>query len=145
MSFDGMIRPSQFTPVSGNNPYLADHAARSENVRKPRVIEALGDQKATEVHKELPHYNNDDEKKRKKHLTPEEYEEIMLFARMRGVMNLAFEDSELYQFQLNPETGKIDLIAMTTGEVKMSLTPDELSQLSEKIDRYAGVLTDRSG
>lgn len=142
MGFDGV--PRIYPQTDPLNPYLAEHAARSENASKPRVKEAKKDEKVIGVHKELPQYDDEDEG-RQEPFSEEELEQIMIFARMRGIMNLALEKGVVYQFQVNPETGLVDLIAENTGKAVLSLTPEELMELTQKVQRYAGVLTDRSG
>ena len=60
-------------------------------------------------------------------------------------MNVALEKGTKYKFQINPENGMVDLRDANTGKHVLSMTPSELMQISGKIERYAGVLTDRAG
>lgn len=145
MGFEGIIRPNPLQSGNPLNPYAADQALKTANAKKPEVKKPHSDENTTGVYQELPHYNEKEERKHQDHLSPEEYEEVMLFARMRGILNLALSESELYQFHINPDTGLVELIAEGTGQIVMTLTPDDLMSLTEKIHRYAGMLADRNG
>ncbi len=145
MGFEGIIRPNPLQSANPLNPYAADQALKTANAKKPEIKQPHSDEKTTGVYKELPHYDEREERKHQEHLSQEEYEEVMLFARMRGILNLSLSENELYQFHINPETGMVDLIAESNGKVVMTLTPDELMSLTDKIHRYAGMLADRSG
>lgn len=145
MAFDGIPKPAQYSPGGPLNPYAADNAARVQNAKTPKIKKAPSDQGATPTYKELPHYDTDEKEDTQRHLTEEEYEQIMLFARLRGIMNLALDKGEQYQFQVNPETALVDVIAVSTGRVMISMTAVELMEMTQRIHRYAGVLTDRNG
>jgi uncharacterized FlaG/YvyC family protein len=145
MGFDGIPKPAQYSPTGPLNPYLADHAAKAERAKKPQVRRQENDENVTATHKELPHYGDEQENHARHELTEEEYEQIMTFAKMRGIMNLAFEQGEKYHFNVNPQTGLVDIIAERTGHIVLSITPLELMEMTQRIHRYAGVLTDRSG
>lgn len=144
MAFDGVTRPSQLTPADPLNPYLAAHSAKADEVKKPQVKKSQKDEETTGVHKELPQYGEEEEENQQA-LTEEEAEQIMKFAKMRGLMNVALQDGVEYQFQINADEGLVDLIEAKSGKVVMTLTPSELMEMTDKIQRYAGVLTDRAG
>ncbi|MEB3287328.1 MAG: hypothetical protein VKJ04_07480 [Vampirovibrionales bacterium] len=145
MGFEGIQKAALFNAGGPINPYLADQAAKADKLKKPQVTGTERDENVTGVYKELPHYGDEDEERQQEHLSEEEYEQLLLFARMRGIMNLAFEQGEHYQFQVNPQTGLVDVVADSTGQSVLSLTPLELMEMSQRIHRYAGLLTDRSG
>ncbi len=141
MGFDG-VRPTR--GADHLNPYVADQAARTDNAKKPQVKKARRDEKADHVHKDLPHYDTEEENKNPP-LSDDEIEEILMFAKVRGIMHQAMTKGDEYVFQINPDTGEVDLIHGSSGDVVMSFTPSELMDVMDKIKRYAGVLTDRAG
>lgn len=147
MSFDGAPRPTQVNPYANPlNPYAAAHQARAEKSAKPLVQGLSKDEKIKaleqETHDAAP---DEDDEHPGEALSDDEAELIRLFAKMRGLMNFSLEQGVRYEFQLNPHTGWVDLIKESTGECVLQLTPEELMQLSEKIQRYAGRLTDQTG
>ncbi len=146
MGFDGIPRPSQITPYTDAlNPYIAGNAARAEQAGKPLVKGPQREEQIKSVHKEERQYHEaDDEEENEEGFTEEEAEQVRLFARMRGLMNFSLESGTRYEFRMNPETGLMDLVEADSGQVVLTLTPEELLQLSRKIQRYAGMLTDRS-
>lgn len=147
MAFDGIPRPSQITPYTDvMNPYVAGNAARTEQAGKPLVQGPEKEDKIKSVHKEERQYHDaEDEEEKEESFSEEEAEQLKIFARMRGIMNFSLESGTRYEFKINPENGMVDLVAADTGQVAMTLTPEELIQVSQKIHRYAGILTDRSG
>jgi len=145
MSFDG-IRPSQMhTSADPLSPYLAAHEARTEEARRPQVKQTTKDESSTAVHKELPQYGEEEEEDEQPVLSEDEAEQILLFAKMRGIMSGALEKGTKFRFQINAETGMVELRDAGTGNIVLTMTPSDLMQLSGKIQRYAGVLTDRAG
>lgn len=147
MSFEGIPRPAQVNPYTDAlNPYAAGNAARSEQAGKPLVKSLNKEERIKGLQRDGRQQGEQDEDEEAGDIfSQEEAEEILLFARMRGVMNLALEQGVRYEFQINPEAGVVDLVRLDTGEVVLQLLPEELMQLTSKIQRYAGVLTDRSG
>lgn len=148
MAFDGIPRPAQFTPpVDALNPYLGANAARAKEAGKPKVQSLGHEEKIKGVLKEQQenHAGDEDAEREQESFNEEEAEQIRLFAKMRGILNFSLEKGVNYQFQINPTTGLIELLNMDAGTIALILTHDELMQLSEKIHRYAGILTDRSG
>lgn len=147
MSFDGIQKPAQLTPYTGAmNPYTAANAAKADNLGAPLIKRLDQDEKIKAAQREEREYHQaDDEEKQGETFSEEEAEQIRLMAKMRGVMNVALESGKHYEFQLNSETGLIDLVEMETGILVLQLLPDELMTLSRKIQRYAGMLTDRAG
>ncbi len=145
MAFDGIPRPSQLTPADPLNPYLASNAARAEQAGKPLIKAPGHDEKVKAVHKEQrENHEGENEEREPEFLSEEEEEQLRKFAKVRGLLNFSLEKGVRYQFQINGETGQVDLVS-ETGQVVLSLSPVELMQLSEKIQRYAGMLTDRRG
>lgn len=143
MSFDGIPRPSQLQPYGDPlNPYIGAHEAADEARRKHRIEKNRESYKKDRVHKELEQYH-DREEDNDEGLTPEEHEQIMIFAKLRGIMNFSLESGVLYRFHLNEDTGLVDLIDDRDESVVLTLTPEELVQVSERMQRYAGVITDR--
>lgn len=148
MSFDGVHRPSQLTPYAtgGMNPYSAENAARLSNTETP-LIKKTGQEESVKAaqREERERHEAEDEDERGEAFSEEEAEQIRIMAKMRGIMNLALESGKRYEFQLNVEGGFIDLIEVESGVVILQLLPEELMTLSQKIQRYAGMLTDRAG
>lgn len=147
MSFDGIPRPAQLNPYTGAmNPYLAANAAKTDRAGKPLVKSPHGKERVKGLQRDERQYNEaDDDEERGEIFSQEEAEQIQIMAKVRGVMNLALEAGKRYEFRVNAEQGWVDLIEMDTGTVVLQFTPEELMQLSQKIQRYAGMLTDRAG
>jgi uncharacterized FlaG/YvyC family protein len=147
MSFDGLPRPAQINPYGdAMNPYLAANAARSEQAGQPLVKKLDQEEQVKSLQREQrDNSGSDDEEEQGETFSEEEAEQILLFAKMRGLMNVALESGVRYEFRVNPHTGLVDLIDMAADAVVLQLLPEELMQLSEKIHRYAGMLTDRNG
>lgn len=147
MSFDGIPRPSQvnaYTHVL--NPYQAQNQARAENDKIPLVQSPHQKDKVKALQKEQhEHAQADEEAESDEFFDEEEAEQLRIFAKMRGIMNFSLENGVRYTFQVNTTTGLIDLVEEMTGNVVLKLMPEELMQLSQKIQRYAGILTDRTG
>ena len=126
--------------------HQAANAARTDRAGKPLIQSPAGEEKVKALSREERHYHQpDDDEERGEAFNEEEAEQILLFARMRGILNVSLETGARYEFRVNPDTGLVDLVALETEEVVLQLLPDELMQLSQKIQRYAGMLTDRSG
>lgn len=147
MTFEGIPRASQLNPYAdGMNPYAAAHAAKTDQAGRPLVKGLQKEEKIKSVTKEdQQQHDHEEEDPQEEPFTEEEAEQVRIFARMRGIMNFSLESGARYEFAINPDTGLVDLTAATTGQVVLTLTPEELVQLSRKIHRYAGVLTDHSG
>ena len=147
MSFDGIPKPAQINPYTDPlNPYAAANAARSEASGKPLVKKLNKEEKVKAAQRDERQYHEpDDEEEQGEAFNEEEAEQIKMFAKMRGLMNLSLESGKRYEFRVNPETGLIDLVEMESDTIILQLMPDELMTLSQKIHRYAGILTDRSG
>jgi uncharacterized FlaG/YvyC family protein len=148
MSFDGVPKPGQLTPyATGNmNPYAAANAARLSNTETPLIKKLSRDEKVKAAQREeRERHEADDEDERGEAFSEEEAEQIRIMAKMRGIMNLALESGKRYEFQLNVEAGCVDLIEVESGALILQLLPEELMTLSRKIQRYAGMLTDRAG
>lgn len=147
MGFDGIPRPSQVNPYTdAMNPYGAAHLARAEQSSKPLVkrlspeeaIKALEEERRREQSEE-----NEDEQGEA--FSEEEAEQIRLFAKMRGLMHVSLETGKRYEFRLNPLTGMVELVELPSEVLILQLTPLELARLSDKLERYAGMLTDQMG
>jgi uncharacterized FlaG/YvyC family protein len=147
MSFDGIPKPSQVTPYTdAMNSYAAANAARSDRAGKPLVKGPDKEEKVKGAQRDERQYHEPDEEDEPgEAFSEEEAEQIKIFARMRGLMNFALETGLRYEFQINSETGLVDLLEIGSGKVVLQLLPEELMQLSQKIQRYDGMLTDRSG
>lgn len=147
MSFDGLPRPAQMgLSTGGMNPYAAANAARTDNAGKPLVKSLNKEEKVKALQKEQQEYHQpDEEEERGEAFSEEEAEQIKIMAKMRGVMGLALKEGQRYEFQINAKTGLIDLVEVDTQVVILQMQPEELMALSQKIQRYAGMLTDRAG
>jgi uncharacterized FlaG/YvyC family protein len=146
MGFDGIPRPAQINPYTDPmNPYTAGNSARTDKAKKP-LVKALSKEERIEALQREQHQPDDsDDQDEAEPFSEEEEEQIRLFARMRGLMTFSLEKGVRYEFHINAQSGMVDLMEMGTGKVVLQLHPDELMQLSQKIQRYAGLLTDRSG
>jgi uncharacterized FlaG/YvyC family protein len=146
MGFDGVPRPAQVNPYTDPlNPYTAANAARLEQAGKPLIKSPGKDEKVKGLQKEKREYPQSDEEDKGESFSEEEAEQILLFAKMRGLINISLQNDMRYEFHINSETNLVDLIEVASGTVILQLRPEELMQLSQKIQRYAGMLTDRSG
>lgn len=146
MSFDGSPRPSQINSCNDPlGPYTAYNAAKSDQLRKPLIKSPDKDEEVKGVQREQHQAADKDSDNRRETFDEEELEEIMLLAKMRGIMNFALDPNVHYEFHLNPEIGLVELREVNSGKLMLKLTPDEMMSLSEKIHRVAGILADRSG
>ena len=147
MGFDGIIRPAQVNPNTDSlNPNTASNLARADEAGKPLVQKLTRDEQIKALQRENQQYRDaEDEEGQGETFSEEEAEQILLFAKMRGLMNVSLESGRRYGFHVNPLTGMVDMTDLETGELVLQLTPTELMRLSDKIQRYAGMLTDRSG
>jgi uncharacterized FlaG/YvyC family protein len=127
------------------NPYAAGNSARSDQAHRPMVKALSKEEQIKALQREQHQHDEDDEEETPEPFSEEEEEQIRLFAKMRGLMNFSLEQGVHYEFHINPQTGLVDLVESSTGKVVLQLMPDELMQLSQKIQRYAGMLTDRNG
>lgn len=145
MSFDGVARPSQLNPYADPlSASLGAHEAAREARRKPRVEKKRDAYEAIAAHKDLARYDLDDDEASADTLSDEEREQVLLFAKLRGVMNLSLETGALYRFAYNEQTGQADLLHDRTGQVVLSLSVEELLQLSQRMARYTGMIANRS-
>lgn len=147
MSFDGIPKPTQLNPYTGAmNPYVAANAARTEKQNTPLVKSPEKEDKIRPTQRDERQYHQaDDEEERGETFSEEEAEQIRIMAKMRGIMNLALEEGKRYEFRINPENNLVDLIEVGSGTLILQLEPEELMTLSRKMQRYAGMLTDRAG
>jgi hypothetical protein len=148
MGLDGIPRPARITPYTdAMNPYVAEHLARQENADAPLVKSLNREERIRALQKEQHEQGapDEDDGQERETFSEEEAEQIRIFAKMRGLMNFALDSGKQYSFQISPDTGLIDLVELESGQVVLQLLPDELMSLSQKIQRYAGFLTDRSG
>jgi uncharacterized FlaG/YvyC family protein len=127
------------------NPYAAANSAKMERARKPLVKELNKEEQVKALYREQPHHHDSDEEQEHEPFSEEEEEQILLFAKMRGIMDFSLKTGVRYEFHINAQSGMVDLIDLESGQVVLQLQPEELLQLSQKIQRYAGMLTDRNG
>jgi hypothetical protein len=146
MGFEGIPRPSQVNPYTDPlNPYTAGNLARTDQAGKPLIQKLSKEEAIKALEEERRRYEQADDGPPGETFSEEEAEEILLFAKMRGLMNVSLQSGKRYEFRLNPQTGMVELMAMDSGELVLQLTPIELMRLSEKLQRYAGMLTDLNG
>jgi len=145
MSFDGIPRPSQVNPYNPLGPYAAANAARTDQAAKPLIKSPDKDEKVKALQQDHYRQQEQDDDERGESFTEEEIEEFMLLAKVRGVMNFAMDPEVHYEFRMNPHTGLVELWEVASEKLMLKLTPDEMMQLSEKLHRAAGMLTDQSG
>ncbi len=147
MGFEGLPRPSQVNPYTDPlNPYTAGNLARAEQAGKP-LIQKLSSEEAIKALEEERRREqaNEDEEDQGEAFSEEEAEQIRLFAKMRGIMNVSLQTGKRYEFRLNAQTGMVELVELSSEALILQLTPVELARLSDKLHRYAGMLTDLSG
>lgn len=140
MSFDGL---TQNIPAVSSGSQFAIYQA--EKNRKKSAIPPVMDNPdwIDEVHKENAQHPPDDEGKHKHRLTQEEQEQILAFAKLRGIVNLSFEEGIVYRFQVNEATGMIELIEDSSKKVMFEFSPEELSDVFSRLARYAGHVADQ--
>ncbi len=144
MSFDGIPKPSQMHAYADPlSPYLGAHQANEAARSRPKIGKNKAAYSTEKINKELEQYQGIDDEEPKEGLNEEEREQILIFAKLRGLMNFSLESGVLYRFQVNEETGLVDLIDSRDEKVLLTLTAEELLKVSEKINRYAGMITDR--
>ncbi len=143
MSFDGIPRPSQMHAYADPlSPYIGANQASEAARHRPKVGKNKEAYDTEKVNKELEQYHDTDDEPREG-LSEEEREQILIFAKLRGLMNFSLENGVLYKFQVNDETGIVNLVDPRDDTVMLTLTGEELLQVSEKINRYAGMIADR--
>jgi hypothetical protein len=146
MSFDGIPRPSQINPYNDPlGPYSACNAAKAEQAGKPLVKGLSKEEQLKGLPEEHQQQTPQDDRDKGQSFNEAEVEEIMLLAKMRGVLNFAMNPDVHYEFHLNVQSGLVELREVASGKLMLKLTPDELMGLSEKLHRSAGMLTNRSG
>ncbi len=146
MSFDGSPRPIQLNPY--NDPlgaYSAAYAARAEQAGKPRIQSPGKDEGLKGLQKEEHQQTDQDQDEQGQTFSEDEVDAIMLLAKMRGVLNFALDPDIHYEFSLNSASGLVELREVSTGKRMLQLTPEEMIQLSGKLHRAAGMLSDLSG
>lgn len=152
MSFDGVPRPTQLNAYSDPlSSYLASNEASEEARRKSQIkdIDKLAKSNPSRRKDEEDGFDGDDPGSHKRWIdydlmSEEERELFRKFAQVRGLMNFSLESGARYSLQINTQTGMVDLVEQGTGQIKLSLTPTELHELSQRMERYAGIMTDRS-
>lgn len=143
MAFDGISRPSQLNAYADPlNPYIGANDAAESAKRKPKIKGNRETFEEDETFKKLDQYHGDDNDG-SDDLSEEEREEIMKFARIRGIVNFALESGVTYEFTYNEESGLVDLQDTRDGKVMLSLSIDELLGLSDRMARYCGLMTNR--
>ncbi|WP_373532830.1 hypothetical protein [Vampirovibrio sp.] len=127
------------------NPYTAGNLARTDQAGQPLIQKLSKEEGLQALQEEQRGYPQADEDASGETFSEEDAEEILLFAKMRGLMNVSLQSGKRYEFRINPQTGMVELTELDSGALVMQLTPVELMRLSEKLQRYAGMLTDLSG
>ena len=141
MSFDGIPRAPYSDPLGSQ---LAAYEAQKLK-KKPSISSVKDSDGINAVHKEnRQHHDAEDDDDKQEGLTEEEQEQILIFAKLRGLLNFSLKEGVVYRFQLNEDTQLIELVEASTGRVMLTLTPDELTSVFTKIERYAGLMTDHS-
>lgn len=146
MGFEGIPRPARVNPYTDPmNPYTAGNLARVDEAGKPLIQKLSREEAIKALEEERRQYQEADDEEAGETFSEEEAEEILLFAKMRGLMNVSLESGKRYEFRINPQTGMVELFELESGDLVLQLTPVELTRLSDKLQRYAGMLTDLSG
>ncbi len=145
MSFDGLPRAAQAMPYSNSlNPYIGANQAQTLRRGKPSVDKNRQAFSSDDSERALPQESGLSEHGGDP-LTEDEREQVLKFARLRGVLNFSLAHDGLYQFTYNEQTQQVELVDMTGGshQVLLTLTIDELLQMSQRIERFAGLITSR--
>jgi uncharacterized FlaG/YvyC family protein len=142
MSFDGLPHPITTDVL---NPYSAANAAKTDNAGRPLIQKTRHKDHIQPIQREEETRSGPDEEDDTSYFSEEEADQIQRMAKLRGLMNFSLQNGVHYEFRFNPKTGLIDLIQGNTGDCVLQLHPDEFMNLSQKIQRYAGMLTDRNG
>lgn len=68
-----------------------------------------------------------------------------LAAQLLGMKALQWQDGHAYQFGWNPSTYQVELRDTTSGQVVLTLSPEQVKQLASQLNRPTGWLTNRTG
>jgi hypothetical protein len=150
MSFEGLPRP--VPRMDAFNPYLAGSLARADRLHASPVEPLSAEEalKALEREPENPSERNQDDEEQEQNnngelLTPEEISDLSLMAKKQGIDNFSVESGTRFEFRVNSLSGLVELVVANSGELILELSGQDLLRFSHKINRYAGVLTDRKG
>ena len=108
MSFDGIPRPSQLQPYGDPlGAHIGANQAADQSRRKPRIGKTRESFSVDPVHKELEQYPREDDEEQEA-FSDEEREQLLVFAKLRGIMNFSLENGVLYRFTVNETSGLVD-------------------------------------
>lgn len=151
MSFNGLPPPSQINPAiaSPANPYpvpiQTDAPRRIEAVRPSEESPSSRQDDDTEAEDPQSQAGGGKPKKREFGLSEDQRRRLQKMASFRKAATAALEAGTRYRFDIDPKTGDILLVVADTGQVAMQLTPEELYDLSDSLERVAGLLADQAG
>lgn len=142
--FEGVPKPAyilpQSDPVGRYNALSRLHGPSVQDVEEL----SKGKRVRRRDSEDYPEDAAEERKRRRQEAALTESEEALLkkFAQLRGLMNFSLETGTVYTLAVNSETGLVDVVEQASQRVVMSLTPEEVAQLSGRAERYAGRLTD---
>jgi hypothetical protein len=146
--FDGIQKPIQLNPqVDLLSPYLAAYNAAQTIAKCPKVKPVEKKEAIAETRREKernPSREQDDEED-EAFLSQEEKEQVLIAAKLRGLLNFTLAEDKAYFFQHNAETGLIELIDAETHQRVLTLTPEELGHVLGHTQRRLGIMMDEAG
>ncbi|MDX2085542.1 MAG: flagellar protein FlaG [Candidatus Melainabacteria bacterium] len=147
MSMDGLPRSAALGSAFDAHAAAAYQSQAAQAYRRKRPIEKSAS--AIPTHEEENRLgqlsDEDEENAQQEWLNEEERQQVMLFAKIRGLMNISLEEGVAYRFAVAADTGLIELLREDSQAVVLTLTPEEMVSLYKRMERYAGLLTDQSG
>ncbi len=135
MGMDGLSRPNQLLPFGNLNASerAAETNRNSALVSRNDAVNPTGD-----YHESDAGGGNQQHRKRR-----DSWEEE-LEAILKAQFNLNLDSSLVYEFIFNEKTERMELIDALSGNVLLSLTPEEFIQVTQNMNRNAGIITDRT-
>ena len=146
MPFDGLVTPSMAT-----DPLLRRRAEAYRRLAPVQRVQSLQEQEESERSRREDAWEEDagqgaqGRKRRPQGLSERDAERIQAFARLKGAFHIALEEGVPYEFRCSDCGARFDLVNLRTGETVLSLDPGDMEELVRSLERYAGMLADRSG
>jgi len=143
---DGGIRPSQLNPYA--QPLSSEagvFAAAMSNAKRPSIEQLRRSQRNKALAKEKGVAQDDlPDDEEALWISEDEQAELLAYAKLRGIMNLAFHEGHKFRFQWDDDLAKVVLVQEPEGTILLVMDPEDLQELSERMHRYAGMLTNFS-
>lgn len=142
MGLDGLSKPGSFNiGLDPINPYLAANQVKVEGQKAHQVKKSRKKSLVKNfVEEERESFQSDNTTE---HFFSEaDQEEIILFAKLKGLLNVSLTKGTAYLFRWNNETNLIELVSKSDEQVLLTLKQEEMLRLSDRIERYQGMLSD---